>query len=232
VAAQGEAGRRLRGDGRIVLATLVTAALLAGCDVADGYLGEDRYSKAAFDRWLTEGEGRKSDFKRFEALLAARGVKDVVPAWQLLRTDSNYAWRCGLGAFEMPPEAKWQAIVPALRLVRDDVIPVVGRVEVSSAYRSHELNDCVNGAKGSRHLAFEAVDLVAPERADKPRMYAELCAMHRRVGAQRGMGLGAYYDSDGPASNQQGRFHIDGSGFRTWGFDFTRKSSACLTMRT
>jgi len=212
------------------LAALLAATLLAGCDAADVVLGEDRYSKASFDRWLAEGEGRKTEFDRFEAFLARRGVKDVVPAWQLMRTDSNYAWRCGLGAFQMPPEAKWPAIVPALRLVRDEVIPVVGRVEVSSAYRSDELNDCVNGAKGSRHLAFEAVDLVAPEQADKPRMYAELCAMHRRVGAQSSMGLGAYYDPGKPATNQKGRFHIDGSGFRTWGFDYTRKSSACLTL--
>jgi hypothetical protein len=215
-----------------LLPALLALALSPGCDgTALPLLQNDPYSEASFDRWLASEEGRKAEFQRFETYLVEQGVSDVVPAWQLLRTDANHAVRCGIAAFEMPPEAKWSAIVPALRLIGEEVIPVVGRVEVFSAYRSDELNACAKGAPRSRHLAFEAVDLVAPEQTDKTGMFADLCDMHRRVGSNSGMGLGAYFDAARPRANPQGRFHIDGSGFRTWGFDYTRKSSFCLTMR-
>ena len=157
-------------------------------------------------------------------------MAEIVPPWQLLRTDANYAARCGLDAFEMPPEDKWPAIVPTLKLVRDEVIPAIGRVEVLASNRSDALNACVHGAKGSRHLAFAAVDLVAPERADKAALFVDLCAMHERVGARTAMGLGAYFDPAKPEPSRPGRFHIDASGFRTWGFSYTRASSACVLM--
>jgi len=214
-----------------LLSILLALAFLPGCDRAANVLGRDPYSEASFDRWLAQDGVRKEAFDRFEAFLAEQGVAEVVPAWQLLRTDANYAVRCGFGAFEMPPEEKWAEIVPTLRLVEQEVIPVVGRVEVSASNRSDELNDCVNGARGSRHLAFAAVDLVAPDRADNRKLVADLCAMHRRVGARTGMGLGAYFDPAKPVASRHGRFHIDQSGYRTWGFDYHRASSYCVTMR-
>ena len=109
---------------------LVLAAVLAasGCDAAtDGPLREHLYSEAAFNRWLAAAPGRAAEYERFERFLADRGVADVVPPWQLLRTDANYSVRCGIGAFEMPDEPKWPAIVPTLRLVEQEVAPVVGR---------------------------------------------------------------------------------------------------------
>jgi hypothetical protein len=211
---------------------LVLAAVLAasGCDAAtDGPLREHLYSEVAFNRWLAAAPGRAAEYERFERFLTDRGVADVVPPWQLFRTDANYAARCGIGAFEMPDEPKWPAIVPTLRLVEQEVAPVVGRVEVFASNRSAELNDCVNGAKASRHLAFAAVDLVAPERADRRQLFADLCSMHRKVGARSGMGLGAYYDPTRPTASRHGRFHIDASGYRTWGFGFTRATSYCVT---
>lgn len=144
---------------------------------------------------------------------------------QLLRTDANYAARCGVGAFELPPEDKWPAIVPTLRLVELEVVLVVGPVEVFASNRSAALNDCVNGASGSRHLAFAAVDLVAPGRTDKRALFADLCAMHARVGPDSRMGLGAYFDPSRPVASRHGRFHIDRSGFRTWGFGYTARAA-------
>ena len=211
---------------------LLSLVLLPGCDVVtDAVQPGSRYSEASFDRWLAQDDSRKETFGRFEGFLADQGVSDVVPAWQLLRTDANYAAWCGFGAFEMPAEEKWPAIVPTLRLVRQEVIPVVGRVEVFASNRSAELNECVKGAKGSRHLAFAAVDLVAPDRTDNRKLFEDLCAMHRRVGARSRMGLGAYFDPAKPVASRHGRFHIDQSGFRTWGFDYHRASSYCVTMR-
>ena len=210
---------------------LLVLVALPGCDATvQPPLAPDPYSEAAFGHWLAAAEGHQASYDRFKAFLAGQQVAGVVPAWQLLRTDANYAARCGIDAFELPAEAKWPAIVPTLRLVRDNVIPVVGPVDVFASNRSAELNDCVNGAIGSRHLAFAAVDLVAPGRTDKRQLFVDLCAMHQRVGARNGMGLGAYYDPARPQASRQGRFHIDASGFRTWGFGFTRATSACVTM--
>ena len=214
------------------LSALLALAVLPGCELPPGApLADDPYSHASFQRWLAADPERAAEFGRFESFLAEQGVAEVVPPWQLLRTDANYAARCGIGAFELPSEAKWPAIVPTLRLVGREVIPVVGRVEVFASNRSARLNDCVKGAAGSRHLAFAAVDLVAPGRSDRRALFADLCAMHARLGASSRMGLGAYFDPDKPGASRQGRFHIDQSGYRTWGFGYTRASSYCVTAR-
>jgi hypothetical protein len=219
-------------DSGVKLLALLVLALVSGCEGAPGARrADDAYSQASFERWLASDERHMAGYGRFEAFLAERGVAEVVPPWQLLRTDATQAARCGFGAFELPPEEKWPAIVPTLRLVEKEVIPVVGRVEVHSSNRSAELNDCIEGAKRSRHLAFAAVDLIAPERTDKPKMFADLCAMHRRAGAKSRMGLGAYFDPAKPATNKEGRFHIDQSGFRTWGSSYSAASSFCVTRR-
>src|SRR5688500_13336415 len=127
------------GKARVLLVAAVLTA--SGCDAAtDGPVREHLYSKAAFNRWLTAAPSREAEYERFERFLADRGAADVVPAWQLLRTDANYAARCGIGAFELPPEAKWPAIVPTLHLVEQEVIPVVGPVEVFASNRSADLN--------------------------------------------------------------------------------------------
>ena len=213
----------------LLLAAVLTAS---GCDAAtDGPVREHPYSEAAFNRWVSAAPSRDAGYERFERFLADHGVADVVPAWQLLRTDAKYAARCGIVAFQLPAEEKWPSIVPTLRLVREHVIPVVGPVEVVASDRDDRLNDCANGASRSRHLAFAAVDLVAPGRADKRQLFEDLCAMHQRAGAKSGMGLGAYFDPYKPLASAQGRFHIDQSGFRTWGFGYTRASSYCVTMR-
>lgn len=202
------------------------AALWAGLATGEALL-EGPHSHGAFKRWVAEDKRRATEFSAFERYMSERGVSDVVPVWQIMRTDADYAARCDLPAFAMPPREKWAAIVPTLRLVRAEVIPVVGRVEVHSAWRSDELNACVRGASRSRHLSFSALDLIAPEYRDKPRMFAALCAMHRKVGRRTGMGLGAYWDPKRPRANLDGRFHIDATGYRTWGFDYTGASSGC-----
>lgn len=197
-------------------------------------LSSNLSSKTAFEAWLltdSGADGSKAErFAEFEAFLLHNDVGDVVPAWQLLRTDANYAKRCKLPHFGIPPREKWAAIVPTLRLVRDHVIPAVGRVEVNSSWRSEAVNACAKGAKGSRHLAFAAVDLIAPEQTNKRAMFETLCAMHRSKGAAAGMGLGAYFVPAKPQSNIRGRFHIDASGFRSWGYDYSGASSGCILL--
>lgn len=218
--------------GAVVLA-LCPALALAG-DATLPVEQRDPHSAQAFNAWLFAGPGshykRPQEYAELVAFLEERRVAGVVPAWQLLRTDADYAARCKLPAFAMPPRERWSQIVPVLRLVRDRVKPVVGRVEVKAAWRSPELNACVNGAKASRHLAFAAVDLVAPTHTERRKLFEDLCAMHARQGGRSPMGLGAYYDPSILQKNREGRFHIDASGYRSWGFDYSARSSGCRLM--
>ena len=182
-------------------------------------------SEEAFAKWLRDDPARREGFDEFSGFLAEHGVSGVVPDWQLLRTDSK-TWRdCERSTFLLPPQDKWANIVPALELVRDHVLPRLGRLEVMSAYRPPELNACIKGASRSRHLSFHALDLVAPEQPDKPAMFAELCAIHKQLGPRSHMGLGAYFDPAKPVGN--GQFHIDAAGYRSWGYSYGHESSGC-----
>lgn len=188
--------------------------------------------ETAFDLWIGEDNARRVGFQQFEGFLRQQGVADVVPAWQLMRIDAHYATRCDLPVWHMPPRDLWPNIVPALRLVREHVVPTVGEVEVQSSWRSQELNACARGASRSRHIAFEALDLLATDPPDDlAAFYGELCAMQARAGAGSRMGLGAYYDPSDPAYNQRGRFHIDAAGFRSWGRSYTSATSPCPNAR-
>jgi hypothetical protein len=117
--------------------------------------------------------------------------------------------------------------VPALRIVRDRVIPVLGRVEVRSVYRSASLNTCVNGAPQSRHLSFAAIDMVALDQPDSRTTFTKLCAAWIKAGPKSGWGLGAYFDPAKIMANRDARFHVDGTGWRSWGFSKKAASSAC-----
>lgn len=190
--------------------------------------GPEPSSREAFDAWLAGDPGRGREFAALNAYFAREGVADVVPVWQLARVDGDYAARCNAGFFVLPPRADWPNIVPALRLVRRHVVPVIGRVEVASSWRSPAVNTCIGGAKRSAHRDFKALDLVAPARSgDRRKLITDLCAMQRKAGPRSRMGLGAYHDPARPQANPAGRFHIDASGYRTWGFDYTAKSNPC-----
>ena len=209
---------------------LIFLMLLAGWTALGSAVeaGPEPSSREAFDAWVGADPGRGREFAALSAYFAKEGVADVLPVWQLTRVDGDYAARCKAGFFVLPPRADWPNIVPALRLVRRHVVPVTGRVEVASSWRSPEVNTCIGGAPRSAHRAFKALDLVAPARAgDRAKLFADLCAMQRNAGAGTRMGLGAYFDPARPQANPQGRFHIDASGYRTWGFDYSSRTNPC-----
>ncbi|MBH5321874.1 hypothetical protein I5L03_04680 [Erythrobacter sp. JGD-13] len=183
-------------------------------------------SELAFQSWLEEDPARGKQFARFTAFLAEEGVADVVEPWQLMRIDSYYARECEVEPFTIPPEELWPNVLPALRLVRDEVVPTVGPVSVLSSYRTPELNACARGASRSNHLDFSALDLATEPRRRGEGLYRELCTMHDAAGPESRMGLGAYYD---PADEgfAGGRFHVDGEGYRSWGRSYTSASSPC-----
>tara|TARA_R100001129_G_scaffold39536_3_gene26610 strand:- start:1121 stop:1834 length:714 start_codon:yes stop_codon:yes gene_type:complete len=183
-------------------------------------------SRAAFDRWLDEGPDRAERYARFSAFLSQEGVADVIEPWQLSQLDAYVAERCETDVFAIPPEDLWPNIVPALRLVRDEVIPAVGPVTVLSSWRNPQTNACAGGAPRSNHLEFAALDLATQPRRVDVSLYRDLCAMHDAAGRASRMGLGAYYDPvEGEYSG--GRFHIDARGYRDWGRRYTSASSPC-----
>jgi hypothetical protein len=220
---------------RRLMALLALAALAGGAGViafqrdigaAVGLL-PDRHSHAAFQDWLAEEPGRSAAFAEFTRFLGEQGVADVVPAWQLTRTDITRRIHCNVPPFLLPPRADWRNIVPVLRLVRDGIEPLVGEVEVHSSYRTPDFNTCVGGASRSRHLGFRALDLVAVEPQENRTLFTALCRFHRRHGARYDMGLGAYFNLEREGQNRFGRFHVDVSGYRSWGYSQHRESSAC-----
>lgn len=185
------------------------------------------YSHKAFTSWLAEDRNRADEFRAFEGYLAARKLGRVVPAWQLTRTDAARKWMCPRPTFLIPPREKWGSIVPVLRLVRDEIVPAVGAVEVVSSYRTQAFNGCIGGANKSRHLGFAAVDLIVPGQRDSRALFRKLCAIHRRLGPKSALGLGAYFDPAKALPNRLGRFHVDVSGFRSWGYSKHSGSSGC-----
>jgi len=151
--------------------------------------------------------------------LGKHGVADVLAPEQLLR--SARRWKpCAAEEYAVPPQPQWPAMVPTLRLVRDlRDAGLLNRVGVGSGYRDRTLNRCEGGADGSKHLSNAALDFdLAPDDGLRRR----LCDYWRTHGAARRFGLG-FYDS--------GAIHVDTAGHRTWGYDYTRRSSLCTTHR-
>ncbi|WP_284126033.1 D-Ala-D-Ala carboxypeptidase family metallohydrolase [Parerythrobacter aestuarii] len=184
------------------------------------------YSHDAFDSWLREDPNRAEQFAELVHYLDREQVGHVVPVWQLTRTDNNPNRSCKRPQFLIPPREDWANMVPALKLVRDHVVPELGPLEVASSYRTKAFNECIGGASQSRHLSFSAVDLVAVEPIDNRDLFGRLCAIHKRLGPTSRMGLGAYFDPDDP-EKASGRFHIDATGYRSWGYSKRSESSGC-----
>lgn len=219
----------------IGLSVLASTSLAGVSDVERAPNDTGPSSAGAFNRWLFSENRhnagwRARDYAEFQGLLEAEGVAGIVPTWQLWRVDAQYAARCGTDHFAMPPKERWRDVVPALRLLRSQVIPVTGPLEVVSGWRSPAINTCIGGATRSAHLDFKALDLVAVKRSDRRKLFVDLCAMQRRAGAKTSMGLGAYFDPVDLTRNTEGRFHIDANGYRTWGFDYTFRTNPCPTL--
>ena len=175
--------------------------------------------KADYLAWLADDPGARARMLSFESWLAAAGIDDVVPAWQLVRTASM--WRqCSGPRFEVAPIGEWTHIAATLKFVRNHVVPVIGPVEVVSGFRDDALNQCAGGAKESAHRHFYAIDMVPLGGIGRTAMMRSLCRIHDLRGEGYDIGLGFYSGT---------RFHVDSKGFRRWGADGKSASSPCNT---
>ena len=175
-------------------------------------------SKADYYAWLARAPENRARVLAFRDHLAAQGLEDVVPIWQLIRTSSS--WRqCAAERFEVAPPDKWDHIVTTLRFVRDEVVPALGEVEALSGYRNESLNRCSAGAPASAHRLFFALDLTPLSPGiTRVGMIRSICAAHARDGRTYNTGLGFYNGM---------RFHVDSNGFRRWGADGRGATSPC-----
>ncbi|EIK94314.1 hypothetical protein PMM47T1_22233 [Pseudomonas sp. M47T1] len=171
----------------------------------------DDRDEAMFVKWF-----QHHHTVRFEHFLVQRKIDAVVPLYQLLRTASD--WReCHAQPFALPPASHWPAVESTLKLL--DALRqqgVLTRFEVVSAYRDKRLNACAGGAAHSAHAQAFAVDLEFPEGSVGPQ---RLCDFWKQHGGEWNLGLSRY---------PSGRVHLDTTGYRTWGEDYSARTSYCL----
>lgn len=192
---------------RPLLAPLVSlfALVAATACLAGTPSGYDAPDAASFERFLARDDHRRA-FNDFVQLLAERGVDDVVEPWTLWRQGTD--WRSlDEPPFAAPPAAMWPEIVPTLALLRDEVVPLVGPVEVVSGFRTERYNARAGGSKGSRHKGFEAVDVVPRRSWSRTALHEALLGLWSGHGPARKMGLGLYGGT---------RFHVDTWKHRRW----------------
>ncbi|TXI49564.1 MAG: DUF882 domain-containing protein [Lysobacter sp.] len=192
------------------LASIALAGIaLAACNTLQPPI-ETRYA-----RWVRVSEHR-AETERYVAYLRSEGVGEVVPTMPLSRSARDWK-RCKRDEFAVPPDTLQANMVPTLRVIarlRDEGIldPALAR----SVYRDADLNTCAGGSPGSKHLQNRAIDFDLPDRPDN---VARLCGFWREHGEALQMGLGFYSPTT---------IHIDTGGYRTWGTDYTRRTSLCL----
>lgn len=172
----------------------------------------------SFSSWLDKEPGRRADVSAFEAFLAQQGVAGVLPTRQILLNDDTWSTCHMDGPWSLAQRAYWPHIVGTLRYIRDEIVPMVGPVQVDSGYRNVAFNRCTGGATHSAHSEFYALDLTPTGGISRNRLIAQVCANHARYGAAYHIGLGFY---DGT------RFHIDSRSFRRWGSDYRAATSPC-----
>lgn len=195
----------------LTLAVLLIATV--ACSKRDAVERDD------FAAWSVDA-GRARPIAEYARFLQERGVGDVLPMRELLRSGRRWQ-RCGRDRYAIPPREQWRAMVPTLALAADlrarGLLPAA---RVASVYRDASFNRCEGGSPLSRHLANAALDfdLTAQEGG-----IARLCDYWRRYGRERRFGLGFYSDH---------QIHVDTTGYRTWGGDYTRKTSLCAATTT
>ena len=210
-----EVGSHIAGMRR--LPAIAALCALAIATPAGAQESADGQSHADYLAWLARSPVARAQVLGFKSFLDMRGVEDVVPTWQLVRTASM--WReCNGPRFEVAPFTEWNHIANTLRFVRSHVEPVVGRVEALSGYRNAELNQCSGGARESAHRRFFALDLTPLKAVSREGMIRSLCRIHEWRGRGYDIGLGFYSGL---------RFHVDSKGFRRWGSDGRGASSPC-----
>lgn len=177
----------------------------------------DIFSYAAFNVWRTQNPMRDVGLANFERFLRNEKILGTIPTYQILRT-ASMAGECNQSAFALPPQKYWGNIAGTLKFIKTHIIPNIGRVDAVSGYRNPVLNQCAQGARGSAHASYFALDLIPQSKITRKELTKIVCKIHNEHGAAFKVGLGFY---------SRTRFHIDSRSYRRWGPDGRSNTSPC-----
>jgi len=148
----------------------------------------------------------KAEVTAFRRFLIKRGLANVVDFRQLLRQGTD--WRkIREPAYALPPRKYWPKIIPTLRVLKNEIIPIVGKLEVLSGFRTHRYNRRAKGSRRSRHMIFSALDIKPKNNMSRRELHKRLLKLWKLKGRQYKLGLGLY---------SRTRFHVDTTRFRRW----------------
>lgn len=177
------------------------------------------FADSAFKRWAQSGFNRTRELDRYANYLE-RSTGTIPPLNQLTLSARSYA-KCGRDAYMLAPSNLWPQMVPTLNLYKlllaQGVLPASS--EIVSVYRDPALNRCAGGVGGSKHMDNNALDIeLNQDGYEHALTMNKLCEFWKSNGARYGFGLGIY---------RGGSIHIDTSGYRHWGSNYSSSTSTC-----
>ena len=200
--------QRTRVDFKILLSLFFLALFLSGCVFFRKPTDAERYAI-----WSKKHGNEVLAYQQF---LDEKAVGDIIPLSQLLKSARDWK-KCKAEPYTMPPKELWPNIVPTLLVVKKfKTEGVFINPVAASVYRDPTLNACAGGSPGSKHMQLNAIDF---DIDATPESLETLCNAWRTQGAELKLGLGFYTPT---------KIHLDTLGYRSWGTDFTHKTSLCL----
>ncbi|MGH8108144.1 MAG: D-Ala-D-Ala carboxypeptidase family metallohydrolase [Arenimonas sp.] len=210
----------------LVFLSIVVAFFLQGC-VSRIPIAIPEFAPVeapTMDEYFAWAANHRKEIIAYQAFLDEQAVGDIVPLSQLLKSARDWK-RCNADPFSVPPKELWPNIVPTLQVVKKlKADGVLVNPVAASAYRDPVLNVCAGGSLKSKHLQLNAIDF---DIEATPTSLATLCNAWKTSGPELNLGLGFY-----TTTNTTTKIHLDTLGFRSWGPDYTHKTSPCLQTKS
>lgn len=168
------------------------------------------------ERYALWERRNSAEIAEYQAFLDEKEVGGIIPIAQLLKSARDWK-KCKAEPFTMPPKELWPNILPTLQIVKKFKSEgVLINPVAASVYRDPILNACAGGSPKSKHMQLNAIDF---DIDATPESLETLCNAWKTLGPELKLGLGFYSPT---------RIHLDTLGFRSWGTDYTFKTSPCL----
>lgn len=124
----------------------------------------------------------------FDAWVASLGLKHFQPHEVRFLGNSHYASGKAQGKNGLPPKSIRSRLVPVLRAADEARERLGVSIIILSAYRAPAYNAAIGGAKYSRHMECDALDLAAP-KTSVTKLRAVLKQLRKEGWFTGGMGL-------------------------------------------
>lgn len=103
------------------------------------------------------------EITEFDAWVGSLGLKHFQPHEVRFLGNSHYATGNGQGLNALPPKKIRARLIPVLRAADEARERLGTSLVILSAYRSPAYNKAIGGAKFSRHVECDALDIAAPK---------------------------------------------------------------------